>query len=157
MPRLSLPMIENRIAQIVELITKHEQLASAARVNANVLNDLASASEMNTRSFMQIFQQLKTLYAFSVTLYLTGHLYPVPLTSLMLLFRHNLEAETQNAQTYQAVLALKNHHGTEHHRHVTTLSDLELQHIVLLALKDELRLREQGVRNTLLQDLDLNV
>jgi hypothetical protein len=157
MPRLSLPVIENKNAQILELTTNHEQLACAARVNENILNDLASASEMNTRSFMKIFQQLKTLYTFFVTLYLTGRLYPIPLASLMLHFRHNLEAETQNAQSYQAILALKKHHGTEHHRHVVTLSDLELQHIVLLAVKDELHLRKQGVRDTPLQDLDLNV
>jgi hypothetical protein len=157
MPLLSLPEIENKIAQILELITKHEQLARAAGVNENILSDLASGSEMNTRNFMKIFQQLKTLFTFFVTLYLTGRLQPIPLASLMLHFRHNLEAETQNAQSYQAILALKKRHGTEHHRHVVTLSDLELHHIVLLPVKHELRLCEQGVRDPPLPDIDLNV
>ena len=97
MPRLSLPEIENKISHILELITTHKQLACTARVTENILNDLAFASEMNTRSFMQIFQQLKTLYTYFVTQYLTGRMYPIPLASLMLQFRHNLEAETQNA------------------------------------------------------------
>jgi hypothetical protein len=150
-------MVENRLARIAELTNRHQQLAAAAHANKNVLNDLATASEMHTQSFIHIFQQLKTLYIFSVALHFNGHLYPIPLASLMLLFSHNLAAETQNAQTYQAVLALKNHHGTEHQRHASALSALELQHIVLLALRDEIILRAQGVRNTFLKDLNLNI
>ena len=150
---LTLPMVDNRLARIAELTIRHQQLATTARTNQNVLNDLATASEMHTQSFIHIFQQLKTLYIFSVALHFNGH-NPIPLASLMTLFNHNLAAETQ---TYQAVLALRTHHGTEHQRHVSVLSALKLQHIVLLALRDQIILCAQGVRNTFLKDLNLYI
>ena len=150
-------MVDTRLAGIAELTIHHQQMATTARTNKNVMNDLATASEVHTQNSLHTFQQLKTLYIFSVALHFNGHLYPIPLASLMTLFNHNLAAETQNAQTYQAVLALRTHHGKEHQRHVSVLSALELQHIVLLALRDEIILRAQGIRNTLLKDLNLYI
>jgi hypothetical protein len=157
MPLPSLPAIEDEIRQIIELKTQHEELARTAQVNEEVLGDLAFGSETNTRSFMTIFQQLKTIFNFFVALHTTGRLHPAPLASLMFHFRHNIDAETRNAQNYLAILPLEERHDTEHHRHADILSDLEHRHIVLLAVKNETRLREQGVQDTHLQDIDLNV
>ena len=92
-----------------------------------------------------------------MTLHTIGWLHPAPLASLQHHFQHNLEAETRNAQNYKAILALEGLHNKEHDRHADIVSALELRHIVLLAVKNEIRLREQGVQDTPLKDLDLNV
>ena len=41
--------------------------------------------------------------------------------------------------------------------HADLLSNLELHHLVLLAIQDELRLQEQGAPNTPLKDINLDV
>ena len=87
MPLPSIPVIEEEIRQIIELTTQHEELARNAQANEEVFGDLAFESETNTRSFMTIFQQLKIIYNFFVTLHTAGHLHPTPLASLMFHFR----------------------------------------------------------------------
>ena len=154
---LTLPMVDTRLARIAELNIHHQEMATTARTNENVMNDLAAASEAHTQNSLNTFQHLKTLYIFSVALHFNDHLYPLPLASLMTLFNQNLAAESQNAQTYQAVMALRTRHGAEHQRHVSALAALELQRIVLLALRDEIIFRGQGVRDTLLKDLNLYI
>ena len=157
MPLPSIPVIEEEIRQIIELTTQHEELARNAQANEEVFGDLAFERETNPRSFMTIFQQLKIIFNFFVTLHNTGRLHPAPLTSLMFHFRHNLDAETRNAQNYLTVLALEERHDTEHNRHADIVSNLELRQIVLLAVKNEISLREQGVQDTPLKDIDLHV
>ena len=132
-------------------------MAANARNDENVMNDLIAASDVHTQNSLNTFQHLKTLYISSVALHVNGHMYPLPLASLMTLFHHHLGAESQNAQTHQAALALRARHGAEHQRHVSALAALELQHIVLLALRDEIISRSQGARNTWLKDLHLYI
>ena len=153
----SIPAIEEEIRQIVELTAQHEALARSAQANEEVYGDLAFASETNTRSFMTIFQQLEIIFNFFVTLHTTGQLPLTPLASLMFHFRYHLDAETRNAQHYLTVLALEKRHDMEHDRHTDIVSHLEVRHIVLLAVKHEITLREQGAQDTPLQDIDLHV
>ena len=157
MPLLTIPVIDEEIRQITELTAQHEELARNARANEEVCGDLAAGSEANTRSFMNIFQQLKIIFNFFVTLHTADRLHPAPLGSLQHHFQHNLEAETRNARNYLAILALEERHDMEHDRHADIVSALELRHIVLLAVKNEIRLREQGVQDTPLKDIDLRV
>ena len=154
---LTLAMVDTRLARIAELNIHHQEMATNARNNENVMNDLIAASEVHTQNSLNTFQHLKTLYISSVALHVNGHMYPLPLASLMTLFHHHLAAESKNAETHQAALALRASHGAEHQRHVSALAALELQHIVLLALRAEIISRSQGARNTWLKDLNLYI
>ena len=153
----SLPAIEDEIRRIIELQNQHQELAQTAQANEEVFGDLALESETKTYHFMAIFKQLKNLFTLFMTLHTAGCLRPASLTSLMLQFRLHLDAETRNTEHYNTALALEEHHDTEHHRHAELLSNLELRHLVLLAIQDELRLQEQGAPNTPLKDINLDV
>ncbi len=84
-------------------------------------------------------------------------MHPLPMASLRTLFHHHLAAEAQNTETPHAALALRARHVADHQRHASALAALELQHIVLLALRVEIISRSQGARNTWLKDLNLYI
>ena len=154
---LTLPLVEARLAQIAELNLHHQEMATNARNNENVMNDLIAASEVHTQNSLNTFQHLKTLYISSVVLHANGHMHPLPMASLRTLFHHHLAAEAQNTETRRAALALRARHVADHQHHASALAALELQHIVLLALRAEIISRRQGTRNTWLQDLNLYI
>ena len=156
MTPFTIPVIEDKIIRILELTTQHTELARTAQDSEEAFGELAVGSETNTEHFMTIFPQLKNIFNSFVALYATGRLHPPLLNTFMLLVQHHLDAETKNAEAYKKILAMEEHHDTEHNRHTDILSDLEMRHIVLLAAKDEIRLREQGAHNTPLQDIDFD-
>ena len=157
MPLPTLAEIDEEIRRVTLLTAWHEELARNAQASEEVCGDLAVSSEANTNSFMDDFHQLKVVFHYFVSLHTNGWLHPAPLASLQHAFKKNLEAETRNAQDYKAILALEGLHDMEHDRHADIVHSLEVRHIVLLAVKDELRLRQQGVQDTWLRDLDLNI
>ena len=154
---LTLAMVDTRLARIAELNIHHQEMATNARNNENVMNDLIAASEVHTQTSLNTFQDLKTLYISSVALHTNGHKHPLPMASLRTLFHHHLAAEAQNTETHQAALALRARHVADHQRHASALAALELQHIVLLAFRAEIISRSQGARNTWLKDLNLYI
>ena len=157
MPLPTLAEIDEEIHQVTLWTAWHEELARNAQSSEEVCGDLAVISEAKTNSFMDDFHQLKVVFHYFVSLHTNGWLHPEPLASLQHHFQKNLEAETRNAQDYKAILALEGLHDMEHDRHAEIVHSLEVRHIVLLAVKDEIRLRQQGVQDTLLRDLDLNI
>ena len=157
MPLPSRPVVKEKIRLAVELKAHHDDLAKTAQLSEEIIGDLVLGSEMNTQAFMRVFRQLEILYTSFVELYATGHLHPAALNSLILHFKHNIDAETENAKNYLALLALEAQHDEAHHFHADIASDLELRHIVLLSIKNELILREQGFTNTPLPDVDLSI
>ena len=154
---LTLPLVEARLAQIAELNLHHQEKATNARNHENVMNDLIAATEVHTQTSLNTFQDLRTLYISSVALHSTGHMHPLPMTSLRTLFHHHLAAEARNTETRRAGLALRARHVADHQHHVSALAALELQHVVLLAVRAEIISRKQGTRNTWLQDLNLYI
>ncbi len=56
---LTLPLVEARIAQIAELNLHHQEMATNARNNENVMNDLIAASEVHSQNSLSTFQHLK--------------------------------------------------------------------------------------------------
>ena len=153
----SLPAIANEIRHLSELQAQHEELAQSAEAEEGVFGDIAFESEEKTYQFTLIFPMLKKLFTLITTLHSTGRLHPALLHSLMLHFQLHFDAETQNTKNYKAALALEDHHDTEYHRHAELASNLELRHVVLLAIHNDLQLQEQGAHNTPLQDINLNV
>ena len=157
MPLNSLPAIENDIRRLIDLQNQHQELAQAAQANEETFGDVALESEEKTYQFTLIFKELEKLFTFFVTMHGARCLRPESLASLQLHFRFHLDAETKNTQIYKRAIALEDLHDTEYHRQEDLLSTLELHHVTLLAIRNDLRLREQGAQNTPLQDLNLNV
>ena len=153
----SLPAIESEIRHIIDLQNQHQELAQAAQANEETFGDVALESEEKTYQFTLLFKELKKLFTSSVTMHAARCLRPESLASLQLRFRVHFDAETQNTQIYKGAVALEDLHDTEYHRQEDLLSNLELHHVTLLAIRNDLRLREQGAQNTPLQDLNLNV
>ena len=156
MAPLSIPVIEEKITRIIALTAHHTELARTAQNNEETFGDLAVESETKTEYFMATYPQLKNAYNSYVALYNAGRLHPTALNAFMLLVQYHFDAETKNTEAYERIIALEGYYDIEHHRHDNILSDLELHHIVFLAAKDELRLRERGVSNTPLQDVILD-
>ena len=146
-------MIEEKIIRILELTTQHAELARTAQNSEEAFGELAVESETKTEYFMATYPQLKNAYNSFVALYTAGRLHPTALNAFMLLVQYHFDAETKNTEAYKRIIAMEGRHDIEHHRHDDILSNLELHHIVLLAAKDEIRLRERGVSNTPLQDI----
>ena len=153
----SLPAIENEIRRIIDLQNQHQELAQAAQANEETFGDVALESEEKTYQFTLIFKELEKLFTLFVTMHAARCLRPASLASLQLHFRFHLDAETKNTQIYKGAVALEDHHDTEYHRQEDLLSNMELHHAALLAIRNDLRLREQGAQNTPLQDINLNV
>ena len=157
MPLPTLAELDEEIRRVTLLTAWHEELARNAQASEEVCGDLAVSSEANTNSFMDDFHQLKVVFHYFVSLHANGWLHPEPLTSLLHHFKKNLEAETRNVQNYKAILAQEGLFDMENTRQADIVNYLEVRHIVLIAVKDELLLRQQGVQDTWLRDLDLSL
>ena len=153
----TLAELDEEIHQVTLWTAWHGELARNAQSSEELCGDLAVISEAKTNSFMDAFHQLKVVFHYFVTLHANGWIHPEPLTSLLHHFKKNLEAEILNAQDYKAILAQEGLYDMENTRQADIVNYLEVRHIVLIAVKDELLLRQQGVQDTWLRDLDLSL
>ena len=153
----TLAELDAEIHQVTLWTACHAGLARNAQYLEEKCGDLAVISEAKTHSFMDAYNQLKVMFTYFVTLHPNGWLHPEPLTSLLHHFKKNLEAEILNAQDYKAILAQEGLYDMENTRQADIVNYLEVRHIVLLAVKDELLLHQQGVQDTWLRDLDLSL
>ena len=153
----TLAELDEEINKVTLWTAWHGELALNAQSSEELCGDLAVISEAKTNSFMDAFNQLKVVFTYFVTLHANGLLPPEPLTSLLHLFKKNLEAEILNTQDYRAILAQEGLYDMENTRQVDIVDYLEVRHIVLIAIKDELLLRQRGVQDTWLRDLDLSL
>ena len=157
MAQPTLAELDEEIHQVTLRTACHTGLARNAQYFEEKCGDLAVISEAKTNSFMDAFNQLKVVFTYFVTLHANGLLPPEPLTSLLHLFKKNLEAEILNTQDYRAILAQEGLYDMENTRQADIVDYLEVRHIVLIAIKDELLLRQRGVQDTWLRDLDLSL
>ena len=157
MAQPTLAELDAEIHQITLWTACHKGLARNAPYLEEKCGDLAVISEAKTDSFLDAYNHLKVMFTFFVTLHANGLLLHEPLTSLLHLFKKNLEAEILNTHDYRAILAQEGLYDMENTRQVNIVDYLEVRHIVLIAIKDELLLRQRGVQDTWLRDLDLSL
>ena len=157
MPPLTIPIVTEAINEVILMIARHSALANDARQCEEFCGALAADSEDRTVLFEDDFQKHEVLFNHLAELYHLGRLQPAVLAALQLQVAYRCAAENQNAQDYKEILALESHFDLEHTRQEDIVHDLEVRHIVLLAVRDELIQRQLGEEDTMLRGLDLNI
>ena len=157
MPPLTIAVVTEAIKQVILKTAWHSALAHEARQSEEFCGALAADSEDRTALFEDDLQKHEVLFNQLAELYHLGRIQPVVLAALQLQVAYRCAAETQNAQDYKEILALEGHFDLENTRQEDLVSSLEVQQIVLLAVRDELIQRQLGEEDTMLRGLDLNI
>ena len=106
--------------------------------------------------FEDNLKKYELLFHHFAELYQQGRLKPWVIAALQLQVAYLCAAEEQNVQDYRDILAMESHFDLENTRQEDLAHALEVQHIVLLAVRDELGQRLLGVEDTMLQGIDLS-
>jgi hypothetical protein len=154
---LSLYLVNACIARVEAITTHHRGEVTDAHAREAVLTDLIAATEAHHLHSQDVVIHLRALHLHAGTAQAAGHPWPFPAASLEALLHHHLAAAQQNFRTRTSALTLRDHHATTRLQHLQALDSLEQQLVVLLAIQAELHARRQGVRPTLLGDVDLRV
>ena len=152
-----LPLLEQRIRLKDELLQVHTAQASAAQTSEELVGDLVHATELNSQLFENNFPKLTSLYNLLLDLHGSGC---VPLAYVNHLFTHldsYILIEVENLRYRQHLLPLEAEYDALHDHHSTLASDIKLNLLTLLSVRDEVLLRAQGHPPLPPADLNLNL
>ena len=134
-----LPLLNERIRFATDHFQASTEHANSAQRNVEMLGTLIRITQMDSKTFQVHFPELFSLHSVPVELYVLGPVH--------LLFG-NLNYRVQ-------LLTLKAFYDHLYAFHSTRASNLDLSLLTLLALHDEVFLRDQGLPATPLSDLAL--
>ena len=156
MPPITIALANEAINELILRTARHSAQADEARQCEEFCGQLAVDSEERTFMFEDNLKKYELLFHHFAELYQQGCLEPWVIAALQLQVAYLCAAEEQNVQDYRDIMAMETHFDLENTRQEDLAHALEVQHIVLLAVRDELGQRLLGVEDTLLKEIDLS-
>ena len=156
MPPITIALATEAINEVILKIARHSAQADEPRQCEEFCGQLAVDREDCTVMLEDNLKKYKLLFHHLAELYQHGRLLLWVIAALQLQVAYLCAAEDQNIQDYRDILAMERHFDLENTRQEDLVHALEVRHIVLLAVRDELGQRLLGVEDTMLQGIDLS-
>ena len=152
-----LPVVLQRVRLTAEHYEASNENANLALEYEEQIGDLVEITEMRSEIFQTHHLRLSVLYSALLELYSWGY---VPLADVTIISRYwdlLILEELENRNYRTQLLVLEGFYDSLHDRYSTRASHFELSLLTLLAIRDELLLRDQANQSpTPLADLNLD-
>ena len=151
-----LPVVLQRVRLTAEHYEASNEHANMAQEYEEQIGDLVEITEMRSEMFQVHHLRLSSLHSILIELYSLGFVPLADVTNMSRYWDRLILEEFENRHYRNQLLTLEGFYDSLHDFHSTRASNLELSLLTLLAIRDELLLRDQANQATPLADLHLD-